>query len=164
LTRSSRYECRRRGSTLVEFSISVFLLLMIMFGVIELQRMLFVYNTIADSARAGVRYAIVHGFYASPASGPANNDTNVINVVKTFAGASLLDTSKLGSGACPIPASGGICVKYAPSLGSTGTTATNTPGSLVTVSVSYPYDPFVGWFSSLLGVNLTATSQGAVVY
>lgn len=159
---SGRPSGRVRGSSLVEFSVSVFVLLMVLFGVIELQRMLFVYNTLADSARAGVRYAIVHGSFASPSSGPGST-TNVENVVKTFASASLLDTSKL-TPVCPIPSTGGLCVAYGPALGSVGTTATNTPGSIVTVRVSYPYDPFVGWFKPLLGVNLTSTTQGVVVY
>ena len=161
MTVSGQLAVNRRGSALVEFSVSVFLLLMVLFGVIELQRMLFVYNTIADSARAGVRYAIVHGFYASPSSGPGST-TNVENVVTTFASASLLDPSKL-TAACPIPSTGGICVLYDPPPGTAGS-GTNAPGNIVTVKVSYPYDPFVGWFKPLLGVNLTSTSQGAIVY
>ena len=141
----------RRGSALVEFSVSAFLLLMMMFSVVELQRMLFVYNTVADSARAGARYAIVHGLDASPAAGPTNT-TPVSTVVTTFASASLLDTSRLS-----------ITVTY-PNYDATTNPVANKPGDPVKVVVQYPYDPFVGWFAPMLSVTLKTTSRGIIVY
>ncbi len=139
------------GSALVEFSVSVFLLLLMMLGVVELQRMLFVYNTIADSARAGARYAIVHGLDASPAAGPTNT-TPVSTVVTTFASASLLDTSKLS-----------ITVTY-PNYDAVTNPVANKPGDPVKVVVQYPYDPFVGWFTPILSVTLKTTSRGIICY
>jgi len=50
-----------RGSTLVEFGQVAFLLITTMLAMVEFGRMLVVYTTVANSARAGARYAIVHG-------------------------------------------------------------------------------------------------------
>ena len=151
-----------RGSALVEFALVTFLLMMVMLSTIEFERMLLVYTTVADSARAGARYAIVHGADATPVSGPGNNPADVVTVIKNFATAGLLDKSKLPT-ACPPTSGGGICVEYAPPLGSGGA-ATNTPGSRVTVTVSYPYDPFVGWFNTMLSVPLSSKTQGVICY
>ena len=136
----------RRGSTLVEFAISAGLLLMMIFAVIEFQRLLLVYTAVANAARAGNRYAIVHGStrtgIGDPPSG-SGNTTAVETVVKNFASAGVLDTSRLN-----------IAVTYP---------SGNSPGSMVTVKVWYPYDPFVGWFT-MLRVNLVSTTAGIITY
>ena len=50
-----------RGSTIIEFALSALMLLLLIFGVFEMSRMLLIYNTVANAARAGDRYAIVNG-------------------------------------------------------------------------------------------------------
>ena len=49
------------GQTLVEFSICLVLFLLLVFGVFDLGRGVFAYNTIAHGAGVGVRYAVVLG-------------------------------------------------------------------------------------------------------
>jgi hypothetical protein len=51
----------RRGQALVEIGPIILLLIIILFGIIETSRLSLVYITLADAARAGVRYAIVNG-------------------------------------------------------------------------------------------------------
>ena len=135
-----------RGSTLVEFSISALLLLTTVFAVIEFQRLLLVYTAVANAARAGNRYAIVHGSTRTgtgdPSSGPGNT-TGVETVVKNFASAAVLDTSRINT-----------TVTYP---------SGNSPGSMVTVKVWYPYDPFIGLFP-MLRVNLVSTTAGIITY
>ena len=134
----------RRGSTLIEFSFVAFLVMILIMAGIEFDRMVLVYTTLASSTRAGVRYAIVHGSdrtgTGDPASGPGNT-TAVETKVKQFASMGLLKTSALT-----------VTVQYP---------VDNKPGSLVKVSVSYPYDPFV---MLPLRVNITSATQGIIVF
>lgn len=135
---------RTEGSSLVEFSLVLFMLLIVIFGVVEMARMVLVYTTIANSARAGARYAIVHGGDLTSGASGNGNDANVKTVVKNFASA----------GTLPL-ADSDITVTYSP---------TNTAGSTVTVKVAYTYRPLLSYFDSLLSVRLGSTSQGVITF
>lgn len=52
------------GQALVEFAFVIIFLLMVIFGIIDFSRLFFGYATMANGAREGARYGIVH----SPAS------------------------------------------------------------------------------------------------
>jgi Flp pilus assembly protein TadG len=54
------FKSNERGTTLVEFSIAATVFLVSMFGVIEFGRALYVHNALADAARRGARYAVLH--------------------------------------------------------------------------------------------------------
>jgi len=145
----------RRGSTLVEFALVVLLLVLVLLSTVEFERMLFVSTTLANAARAGLRYAASHGSLrgtgsgVNGSSGPGSTDA-VVTVVQNFASAGILDVSKLN-----------IQVSYANSPPTCSTS--NGPGCQVTVQVTYPYDPFVGWLTQLK-VNLGSTSSGVITY
>ena len=140
---------RSAGQSLVEFSLVTFMLSVLVLAVVEMGRMVLVYTTVANAARAGARYAIVHGSSraagtgSSNASGPSNNPAQVLTVVADFASAGLLTTSRLV-----------ITVAYPG--------ASNAPGQLVNVTVSYPYDPLTTWLP--LRVNLGSTTQGVIAF
>jgi hypothetical protein len=109
--------CGRGGQTLVEFSLVTFLTIILLLAVVEISRMVLVYTTVANAARAGARYAVVHGSDrtgggADGPSGPGNNPAQVVTVIKNFASAG----------------------------------ASNLPGQLLSVTVIYPYDPFTSYF------------------
>jgi Flp pilus assembly protein TadG len=139
----------RSGQTLVEFSVVALLTAIMLLFVVEIGRMLLVYTTVANAARAGVRYAIVHGSTRTTgttvdsASGPGNNPTQVVTVVKNFASGGLLTTSLLV-----------VNVTYPG--------ASNAPGQYVVVSVVYPYDPLTTYFSKTL--RLGSATQGIIVF
>ncbi len=139
----------QRGQSLVEFSLVALLTVMMMLFVAEMGRMLLVYTAVANAARAGSRYAIVHGgtrvagSTVDSASGPAANPAEVLTAVRNFASAGLLTTSLLL-----------ITVTYPG--------GSNAPGQLVTVSVVYPYDPLVTFFSKTL--RLGSSTQGVIVF
>src|SRR6266550_6639138 len=63
---------RERGSTLVEFAIGATVFLTVVFAVLEFGRALWVHNALADAARRGARYAVVH---------PESDVASVRNVV-----------------------------------------------------------------------------------
>jgi Flp pilus assembly protein TadG len=139
----------RAGQSLVEFSIVCFMLCILTLAVFEMGRMVLVYATIANAARVGARYAVVHGSSrsagvgASNASGPSNNPAQVLSFVTNFASAGILTTSRLV-----------ITVTYPGS--------SNAPGQLVDVTVSYPYDPLTTFLP--FRVNMGSTTQGVIAF
>lgn len=140
------------GSSLVEFSLITVMFIIVLLSVVEMGRMVLVYTTMANSARAGARYAIVHGgdrtgVGATGVNGPSGpgSTTQVQTVVTNYAKAGLLDTSKLT-----------ITVSYP--------NATNSVGSPVSVSVTYRYDPMMRYFGSILNTTLGSTSEGVITY
>jgi Flp pilus assembly protein TadG len=141
-----------RGSSLLEFALIAVMFVLVLLGVVEMGRMVLVYTTVANAARAGARYAIVHGgdrtgTGADGPSGPGSpcTCTQVKTVVKNFASAGLLTTSNLN-----------ISVTYPNGV--------NTAGSPVSVTVTYPYDPLVAFFNPLLSNTLGSTSQGVITF
>ncbi len=139
----------RRGQGLVEFSLVAVMTVILLLFVVETGRMLLVYATVANAARAGVRYATVHGSSratgsaVSDASGPGANPAQVVTVVKDFAGTGLLTLSLLV-----------VNVTYPG--------GSNAPGQSVNITVVYPYDPLTTYFSKTL--RLGSASQGVIVY
>jgi Flp pilus assembly protein TadG len=122
---------------------------MLIFGAFEMFRMVLVYTTIANASRAGARYAIVHGSDATVAT------TAVQAVVKGYLSTGSLDTASAGLS---------IPVTYCsdPSCSTTGSSY-NVPGDSVRVTVTYPYDPWVGYFPWGT-INLNSTTEGVITY
>jgi len=137
-----------RGQTLVEFSLVAFLCMVLLLSIVEISRMALVYTTVANAARAGARYSIVHGGTRTGSgvdgpSGPAQNPGQVLTVIRNFASAGLLTTSNLI-----------ITVDYPG--------ASNAPGQPVSVTVIYPYDPLTTYFP--LRVRLGSVSRGVIAF
>ena len=87
----------KRGSTLLEFAIGATVFLTVMFAVLEFGRALWVHNALADAARRGARYAVIHNsadaasvknvvVYGDPAGGsqPLVNNLTTSNVTVTY--------------------------------------------------------------------------------
>ena len=51
---------REKGAALVEYALIAPLLFLLLFGIIEFSILVFSYNTIANAAREGARYGIIH--------------------------------------------------------------------------------------------------------
>jgi Flp pilus assembly protein TadG len=156
----------------VEFVLTALFLILLIFGIIELMLMIHAYNVLADSAKEGLRYALVHGTGNLQPSGTACNPGGATDpcvdidgppappgtipgygstygVVKTYAQYSFHDTSAMT-----------VTVDYNPG-GNNGAAACNTPSCLVQITVSYPYQPFfgLGWPT----VTLNAAAQGRIM-
>ncbi len=58
--RQRRFRQLQKGQTLVEFALILPLLLLLLLGIAEFAIAVLAYNTLADSARQGARYGIVH--------------------------------------------------------------------------------------------------------
>lgn len=139
--RSRNRRSARRGSSIIEFALLAFTLLVVLFSGIELDRMVFVYLNLADAAKAGTRYAIVRGSTRPSGASSPGDPSPVSNIVRYYA-----------TGVTPSRLS--VQVNYLD--------GNNRPGSRVQVLVSYPYDPWIKL--PFLGVTLSANSQGRIVY
>src|SRR5207244_12830879 len=58
------------GQAQVEFALTIVFLMLLVVGFIELVMMIYAYNVLADAAKEGVRYAVVHGSSNGTPSGP----------------------------------------------------------------------------------------------
>ena len=67
---SRRHGRSVRGQASVEFALVIVLLMITIVSMLELIMLMHTYNTLADAAKEGVRYAIVHGTGNSTPSGP----------------------------------------------------------------------------------------------
>jgi len=142
----------RSGQAMVEFLLSVLVLLIVVVGIIEMIGLIYTYTVLADAAKEGVRYAVVHGCDkdGSMCSGtctlnPCTDSTadNVTAYARKFLGASLHDPSA-------IP----VTVSY-PDGNSKST-------SVVRVTISYPYQPLFGFSWPTLTVR--AKAEGRIFY
>lgn len=136
-----------RGQALVEFVLSILMVLILIFGIWELVMMVYTYTVIADAAKEGVRFAIVHGCDSTECYGPGActnliggsaptcdaTAAGVVDRVKFFAARSLHDISAID-----------VQVLYGPTDTYLGGPNTSMPGSPVKVIVQYPYVPMIG--------------------
>jgi Flp pilus assembly protein TadG len=112
----ARLQRDERGSALIEFVISILLILTILFVTVELSSAVYTYTVLSDAANEGLRYAIVHSSDAG---------VTATSVVKTYASYSLHDVSSINvSVTCP----------------------SWVPPNIVTVTVSYSYIPYLSAF------------------
>ena len=67
---------RDSGVALLEFSLAMFTVLLLIFGIIDIGRALFAYDWVSDAARQATRFAMVRGSDCSGLSGgcPASAD------------------------------------------------------------------------------------------
>ena len=139
---------KRRGQSLLEFSLVAVITMFTLLTFVEVSRMVLVSVSVANAALAGVRYACVHGSSrtgtgSTGPSGPSSNPPQVVSVVKNFASPGLLTTSNLL-----------ITVTYPG--------GSNTPGHAVIVKVVYPYDSFISYFR--FTPRLGSLSEGVISY
>ena len=134
---------RERGQALVEFSLAGIVFFLLLFGMIDVGRAVWNYNTLAQATREGTRYAIVHGADSSDPSGPGSTyytppstDTMVTQQVEMFAGG--LNTSQL-------------------TVQTQWPDGTNVAGSAVTVTSQYSYQAMFN-FLGIISFTMTSSS------
>jgi hypothetical protein len=142
---------KSRGQAQVEFVLSILFVMLFTFGMLELVLLVYTYNVLADSAKEGVRYAIVHGTDSASCSGPGgggvsctdSSGANVQATVQQYAQYSFHSTSAMT-----------IAVSYPDS--------SSAPPSRVQINISYPYEPFFGMGWPTVTVN--AAAAGRIVF
>jgi Flp pilus assembly protein TadG len=141
-----------QGQALVEFALTAVLTMLLIVGIIEMSMLIYTYSVVANAAKEGVRYAIVHGTHNSSPAGPtcpcsAIDGVAGTGVVKTYAQLSFHDTSAMT-----------VTVTYP----DTANPPANQSPNRVQVQVSYPYQPFfgLGWPS----VTVSANAEGRIAF
>lgn len=143
-----------RGSTMLEFAFVLLPLLAVVLGSIEFDRMLLAYTSLGNAARAGLRYAIVHGQYADGAIN-ATTTNNIGQRIQSFSSLGMIDTSGMTiTESCTNGTGPYIHICYED--------GTNAIGSRVSVKVSYPYVPLTGFFPWSL--TLSSTAKGTIAF
>jgi Flp pilus assembly protein TadG len=153
------------GQALIEFAFVLVFWVILVVAILEMLLFMHAYNVLADAAKEGVRYAIVHG---------ANNPQGIAPPCTAATCPDLLGPAAPGGTVPGYNSSYGVVKTYAQmSLGDvTGMTVTatypdgtsstlNKTPNRVQVTVSYPYQPFfgLGWPT----VNLNAAAEGRIM-
>ena len=137
-----------RGSSIVELALVLPLLLTITFGLTDLGLAVYYYNTVANAAREGARYAIVQ----------VDSSTGSVNLGGTCNGTGTYTASGCGSNTVVGRAANMASVLDLTKMPVTITAPTLYYGNQVTVSVSYPFRPVMAAFVPTPPITMTASS------
>ncbi len=124
-----------RGNELVEVAIVGTLFFTLVFGIMEVGRAIWIYDTVAHLAREGARYAIVRGAESGQAVGAAEVEAYVQGRAAGMTGLVVTTT-------------------WDPD---------NDPGSVVQVQVDRPFDPVVP-LVGLGTIALSSTSRMVIAF
>lgn len=135
---------RERGQSTVEFALISIVFFLLVFGMIDVGRAVWNYNTLAQATREGTRYAIVHGGDSTDPSGPGSayytapdSDTQITATVQQYG--SGLNASRL-------------------TVNAEWPGGTNLSGNPVRVTSQYTYEPLFN-FLGLVSFSMTSSSE-----
>jgi Flp pilus assembly protein TadG len=140
------------GTATVEFAISASVLLMLVFGIIELSYALYAYNYVSDAARVATRYAVVRGSSCTGMPDCGITAAELQTYVQGIAypgikpGSLSVSTTWLSASSTQPTtwtACGGQC---------------NEPGNAVEIEVTYSFPLYLAFWKST-SLSLTSTSQ-----
>jgi Flp pilus assembly protein TadG len=144
-----------KGQAQVEFALTVVFVILLILGSLEIIVLIYNYSVLADAAKEGVRYAVVHGTGVGHdnCSGPGgggitctdSTGANVVTAVTNYAAGAFQNTPALASG---------VSVTYQD--------ASSVAPNRVRVTVSYEYQAIfgLGWPT----VTLNAAAEGRIVF
>jgi Flp pilus assembly protein TadG len=143
---NSSHRSGQRGATLVELALSLALLFMFVFGVIDFSEGAYAYHFVSDAAREATRYAMVRGSACLSLPDCNVNSTQVQDYVTTLVPSGInkdlvtVATTWVdpGTGQCKPP---------------------NGPGCAVNVKVTYTYKFNFPLISNLASIDMNSTSQ-----
>jgi Flp pilus assembly protein TadG len=138
------------GQAMVEFLLSIMMLMIFVFFCFEMFMLLYSYNVVADAAKEGVRHAVISGSNSATPAGPTTgtssdcttNVSPVQSVVTNYAALSFHDISAMTVNVCYLDGN-------------------NKAPSRVQVRVQYPYVPY---FVLPLSPTIYAAAEGRIVF
>lgn len=161
LRRSVRDE---QGGALVEAGMSMIVLLMLIFGVIQVSWAVYSYHLIANAAHEGARYAIVRGNSWIPSCDGTGAVGSGWNSSQCTASATDIQNYVANRSLPGVNiAASNVCVQYFTSVQSsasgscTAGGSSNGRGNVVQVTVNYPFALNLIWWSRT--ITLSSTSQ-----
>lgn len=153
LMKNRSAKTRSKGQATVEFALTIIFVFLLILASLEMIVLIYTYSVLADAAKEGVRYAVVHGtgVGAPNCSGPGGGGVtcgdstgeNVKTAVTYYASLSFHDASAM---------------TVTPTYQDGSSVAPNR----IRVTVTYPYQPLfgLGWPT----VTVNAAAQGRIVY
>ncbi len=150
---------REAGVALVEFALSLVLVLTIIFGIIDVGRAIFAYVWVANTARIGARYAMVKGsfcLYPDGSSCGANGAELITYLENNSNGINFTSSS------CPISGNrGSVCIKSGCISANAGSLLPCASGQEASVQVQYQFG-FICPFLPLPTWTMTSSSARIV--
>jgi Flp pilus assembly protein TadG len=147
------------GSAMMEFALSAVVLLMVIFGIMDFSRAVYVYHFVSYSAQQGTRYAIVRGAHWGSTSCASTTTlacnataANVQSYVQSLATKGITASKVTVTTTWP-----GTNLKGS----STGCGTANSSGCLVKVKVSYSFS-FILPFLPKSALGFTGTSEAVI--
>lgn len=185
MKRSKNQKRRRGGQSVLEFTFVGIPLIFILISIFEISRGMWVYQTLAYAAKAGVRYAVVHGQNCTTSGstcavnfGPASTAPSLLWVINN-AGAGLDITNS----ACPAPPAVSTTTCVTLTAGGTATTCglvvpcgagvsigSLATGSTVRIDIQTPFKSAIAMFwtgsaaNSWNSVNMYATASDTIKF
>ncbi len=133
------------GQALTEFAFVVPILFFLILGIVEAGRFIYHYEALNNAARAGVRYAIIHGAESGDPTGPPDDPTG--SDIK----------QAVSDAAFDLVAVAGLDIPDPVYSGPNG--ASNKRGSNVALSVGYDYVPLIPFLPT---ITISAEASGVV--
>lgn len=137
------------GSALLEFCLSAWTLLLVVFLIFEFCMLVYTYSVLGNAAREGVRYAVVHGTRSGLCSGPSlgcgdPSGSKVIAVANGYASVSFHNTAAM-------------------TISPSWPDGKSTPGSRVVVTLTYPYISYLQ-LPGFISPTMTIKAEGRIVF
>jgi Flp pilus assembly protein TadG len=170
---SKRFIRDERGQAVVEATLAGLICISAFFWIMEWGMCMYCQSILSQAAMNGLQYATSHGTMAfqnsGNGSGPGTNDPtgsqNVVPAVEAWMGQSALKGSVASMQVCPAWWSAGSAAGGAGNASCSaggGNAANANPGTVVTVQVFWPYQPYVRL--PFISPTLSYTATGTVVY
>lgn len=151
----------RRGAAAAEMALVLPLLMVLMFGSFELGKFFLDAHTVQKAVRDGARYAARQPFGEMPCGGPAADETEIRNLVRTGTTAPG-GTPRIGYWTDPATITISISCDTTGTYSAAGVYRVVAGGARrVTVNASVPYDTLLGL--QLGGATVNAQSESAVM-
>jgi len=150
------------GQSVIEFTLMVTSFMLLLAGIFDFSRGIFYYNSLAEAARAGVRYAIVHGENASPAAGPCTSGSSCSCDDGFASNASAIRTTVLSRTTAMDP--GTVTTTCGWPDQNTSGAYLNSINKRVSVTVSYTYQPILTAFIPAATITLQGGATSFIQY
>ncbi len=140
-----------RGASMVEFAIASTAIMLVMFGILEFGRALYIYHTVSNAARIGSRWAMVRGSGCDTLDHCGATSSDIADYVTR-------QVPMLDSGTLTVTAKWSTAKGPSSTCTSKSPTGDNASGYVVCVTASYPFN-FAIPFVSNTPLTISSTSS-----
>ena len=142
---------------MVEFVLVTVFLFVVFISVLQMIMLMYAYSTLADAAKEGIRYAIVHGTGNTNCSGPGTTGPPAVTCADTTGANVQAAVTNFAALSFQNILSSDVTVDYNPN--SANGSACNVPGCMVRVTVNHTYTPLFGLSWPSFALNAAADGR-----